>query len=50
MNSLFLASVATVMLSQVNAGQYGWLADYERARTQARATGKPIMLVFRCVP
>jgi hypothetical protein len=25
-----------------------WITDYARARTAARAAGKPIFLVFRC--
>jgi hypothetical protein len=33
-----------------NAAQFGWLNDYAAARTEARKTGKPIMLVFRCEP
>jgi hypothetical protein len=28
----------------------GWFVNYSQARNAARATGKPIMLVFRCVP
>ena len=25
-----------------------WLTDYEQARKEARASGKPIFVVFRC--
>ncbi len=25
-----------------------WLTDYEQARKEARAAGKPIFVVFRC--
>ena len=25
-----------------------WLADYEEARREARVSGKPIFVVFRC--
>lgn len=28
----------------------GWLNDYQAARSVARESGKPIFLVFRCVP
>lgn len=28
----------------------GWLTDYQSARMQAKQTGKPMFLVFRCVP
>jgi hypothetical protein len=31
-------------------GKYGWLADYGAARAEAKKTGKPIFLVFRCEP
>ncbi len=30
--------------------QFGWHTDYAAARAEARKTGKPIMLVFRCDP
>jgi hypothetical protein len=25
-----------------------WLTDYEKARTSARQSGKPLLVVFRC--
>ncbi len=31
-------------------GRNGWLTDYRQAREAARQSGKPILLVFRCVP
>ncbi len=31
-------------------GRYGWLSDYRQAKDQARKEGKPIMVVFRCIP
>lgn len=33
-----------------DASRYGWLSSLEEGTAQARKTGKPIMLVFRCVP
>ena len=30
--------------------QFGWHTHLEGARTEARQTGKPIFLVFRCDP
>ena len=33
-----------------NAGQYGWLSDLRTGKEQARQTGKPLMVVVRCVP
>jgi hypothetical protein len=35
---------------KVPAAQFGWHTDYAAARAEARKTGKPIMLVFRCEP
>lgn len=32
------------------AVRYGWLLDYHEARALARKAGKPLMVVFRCVP
>jgi hypothetical protein len=33
-----------------DAARYGWHASYATARAEARRTGKPILLVFRCEP
>lgn len=27
-----------------------WTGDYEAAKTEARRTNKPLLVVFRCVP
>lgn len=32
------------------ARNHGWLTNYPEALKVARQTGKPIMLVFRCIP
>jgi hypothetical protein len=32
------------------ADKFGWYADYAAARAEARRTGKPMFLVFRCEP
>jgi hypothetical protein len=29
---------------------FGWHRDYDAAKAEARRTGKPIFLVFRCEP
>lgn len=33
-----------------NAFSYGWLGSLEQGKAQARKTGKPLMVVIRCVP
>lgn len=33
-----------------DAGRYGWLPSIEAGRSEARRTGKPMMVVLRCVP
>lgn len=30
--------------------QHGWHTDYAAAKAEAKRTGKPLMLVFRCDP
>jgi len=54
-----LAAVAVAALSAGAAGaqprktdpaKFGWHSDYAAARAEARRTGKPIFLVFRCEP
>jgi hypothetical protein len=32
------------------AGEYGWISNLESGKAQARTTGKPLMVVLRCVP
>ncbi len=33
-----------------NAFGHGWLASLEQGKARARQTGKPLMVVIRCVP
>ena len=35
---------------EVAAGRYGWLSSLEAGKVQARQSGKPLMVVIRCVP
>jgi hypothetical protein len=32
------------------AARYGWLFNLEEGKAQARRSGKPLMVVLRCVP
>ena len=43
--------VATPALAQRKAPQAaGWHTDYAAARAEARRSGKPLFVVFRCEP
>ena len=33
-----------------DAAKFGWHTDYAAAKAEAKRTGKPIFLVFRCEP
>ena len=33
-----------------DAARYGWLPSLAEGKVQAKKTGKPIMVVMRCVP
>lgn len=51
----FLAAVAPAVAvanaaAPQPAARYGWHTDYAAARAEAKKTGKPIFLVFRCEP
>ncbi len=35
---------------QREATRYGWQLDYQVAKDLARRTGKPLMVVIRCIP
>lgn len=53
--SVILLGLACLALPGGMRGAVGkndpvWLADYQAARQLAQATGKPLFVVFRCVP
>jgi hypothetical protein len=33
-----------------DAARFGWLSNLESGKAEARKSGKPIMVVLRCVP
>jgi hypothetical protein len=47
---LLLPAAALAQGKRPDPAQYGWHTDYDKARAEARRTGKPIFLVFRCEP
>lgn len=47
---LVIPAAADARGPALNVAKYGWHTDYAEARAEARKTGKPIFLVFRCEP
>lgn len=45
-----LASVGPAKAAMPDAKEFGWHNDYAAAKAEARRTGKPLLLVFRCEP
>ena len=54
----FLATANTSLMAQPRgprrgedqAAKHGWLSNLEAGKAEARKTGKPLMVVLRCVP
>jgi hypothetical protein len=47
---LLLPGSAEAQSRKLDPARFGWHADYDAAKAEARRTGKPIFLVFRCEP
>jgi hypothetical protein len=47
---LSIAGVAQGRPPKPDPVKYGWFTDYAAAKAEAKRTGKPIFLVFRCEP
>ena len=45
---LFLALAAAMSQPAPDATTINWRTDYEQARREAKQTGKPLFVVFRC--
>lgn len=56
MNSLIATLLTTAALvpnddqDARTAAKYGWMSDYQLAKKRAQTLGRPLMVVFRCVP
>jgi hypothetical protein len=58
MRSRFPLAVAAVMLvaapllaaGKPDPRKYGWIESYASGKAEAKKTGKPLMVVFRCDP
>lgn len=48
--SLLVASGTSSAAPKPEPAKFGWHTDYAAAKTEAKRTGKPIFLVFRCEP
>lgn len=47
---LVLPAVAAAQPKRPDAARFGWYTDYGQGLAEAKRTGKPIFLVFRCEP
>lgn len=47
---LALAGAADARPPRPDPAKFGWFTDYPKALAEAKRTGKPIFLVFRCEP
>jgi hypothetical protein len=47
---LCLPAFAGARPPKPDPAEFGWRTDYAAARAEAKRTGKPIFLVFRCEP
>ena len=48
-----IAFIALGMLTpddKIDAAKFGWRTDYAVAKAEAKRTGKPMLVVFRCEP
>jgi hypothetical protein len=48
--AIFLLSLAAIAQSKPGDDEIVWLDNYQAALKEARATGKPLFLEFRCEP
>jgi hypothetical protein len=47
---LFPAAADAQPRPRPDPAKFGWHTDYDAAKAEAKRTGKPIFLVFRCEP
>jgi len=45
-----LVAAGNSLAAKPDAKKFGWHTDYASAKAEARRTGKPILLIFRCEP
>lgn len=47
---IVLMARSALAIEPADLTKYGWRTDYESARAEAKRSGKPLMVVFRCEP
>ena len=53
LGSLFLTDTSVMAQRRrgdLDARRFGWLSSLEEGKAEARKSGKPLMVVLRCVP
>lgn len=45
-----VGSAASAQSGKGGVNKHGWYSDYAAAKAEAKRTGKPVFLVFRCEP
>ncbi len=50
LSMLLLAKGAVDAAPKVEPAKFGWYTDYAAGKAEAKRTGKPMLLVFRCEP
>lgn len=45
-----LVAITPAFAQKVNPQATGWHTDYASAKAEAKRTGKPLFVVFRCEP
>jgi len=49
--ALALGALSSVAFARdVDARKFGWYTDYAAGKAEAKRTGKPMLVVFRCEP
>ena len=48
--ALALLPASAAAAPKLDPARYGWHADFAAATAEAKRTGRPIFLVFRCEP
>jgi hypothetical protein len=48
--AMFCGPQRAAAQSGESGAAFGWRGDYRAAKAEAKKSGKPLMVVFRCVP